>query len=112
MAYFAFISERSMNAFASPRENLSGIHDIKGLLARRSNLQNPFTVKAAACSGREIRDLGLTTPDKPVARRPSTVPAESGSRGTNERANERGACLALHRLTLLRMLLFVPLVSS
>lgn len=68
-----------------------------------------------ACRDREeTRRPGLTTPDKPVARRPSTVPVQgrSSSGGTNERVNARTWGLASHRSTLLRMLLFVPLAST
>lgn len=60
-----------------------------------------------ANSSKEIRVIGLTTPDKPVAKRSSTVPVQG--RVAKKRTNEHGACLASHRSTLLRMLLFVLL---
>lgn len=65
-----------------------------------------------ANSSEEIREIGLTTPDKPVAKRSSTVPVQG--RVAKKRTNEHGACLASHRSTLLRMLLFVlltPIIS-
>lgn len=57
---------------------------------------------------------GLTTPDKPVARRPSTVSlCKSLGWRRNERASEQtNVGPASHRSTLLRMLLFVPLAST
>lgn len=83
-----------MSAFAFLKENLSEILDIKGLSPPMKFAESVHDKGCtAACSGHEIRDLGLTTPDKPVARRPSTVPAESGNRGTNGRTNVGPASL-------------------
>lgn len=62
---------------------------------------------ANSSDSEEIREMGLTTPDKPVAKRSSTVPVQG--RIAKKRTNEHGACLASHRSTLLRMPLFVLL---
>lgn len=62
-----------------------------------SNLQNLFVNVWLIASSRyrdceEIRGTGLTTPDKPVAKRSSTVPVQG--RVAKKRTNEHGACLA------------------
>lgn len=57
----------------------------------------------------EIRVTGLTTPDKPVAKRSSTVPVRG--RVAKKRTNMGPASLR-HRSTLLRMPLFVSLTPS
>lgn len=47
---------------------------------------------ASSSDCEEIRGTGLTTPDKPVAKRSSTVPVQG--RVAKKRTNEHGACLA------------------
>jgi len=84
-----------MNAVVFLKENLAEIHDMK--LWSTDQFAESIYDKGCitACNDRKIRDLGLTTPDKPVARRPSTFPAQS--RGTDERTNVGSALLCTNR---------------